>query len=504
VIGTALPGESHYLLLHGYTGAVDKVAAGLGRLLAERRGDAIEPERDLADVPDGVRRSLVDRGYLTDLDHEAERTLVVSIAATLHDRDLRENPTGFMLIPTYRCNLRCPYCFQSHVMHAGRGSYAEVMTRERVEQAFGVIDDFDHPGAVGRALGIVPDDGAPAEARAAVYAHKVGLFGGEPLSQWTESVVPYIVESAQRRGKTVSAITNGVELDRFSALLGPGAIDEVQITLDGSKGRHDSRRIGPGFRETFETIVANIELALERGVAVRTRINVDSENLDALADLRSLFMSKGWVDHEGFWAHAAAVHSMKQPVGGQTQKLLQITPKRQQRFEPADLVRETMARADEEPDGYAIRSYEKDADELLAACVTSDEYPFRRSVFCAAATGSLIFDPFGDVYSCWEEVGDASYRIAQYGGTGIEFDRQVGTQWLTRFPGAIEECSNCPYALIHTSGCAAHARQENGTYFSSACESFKSYFPETLAHSWTRFERSLLRDGKELQPVGEL
>lgn len=503
LIGTALPGESHYLLLHGYTGAVDKIAADVGRVLTERRGTEIEPESELPGVPDGLRRSLLDRGYLTELDHEAERTLVVSIAAALHDRDLRENPTGFMFIPTYRCNLRCPYCFQSHEMHAGRGAYADVMTREQVDQAFRVVDELDGPGAVGRALGVIPADDVSAEARGAVYANKIGLFGGEPLGHWTEDIVPYIVECAQQRGKTVSAITNGVELERFAEILGPGAIDELQITLDGSKGQHDSRRVGPGFRETFETIVANIDLALARGVAVRTRINVDSENLDALGEMRDLFVSKGWEKHDGFWAHAAAVHPMNEPVGGRSPKLLQIT-KRSERFEPADLVRETMARAEADPGAYAIRSYEKEADEILATCVTSDEYPFRRSAFCAAATGSLIFDPFGDVYTCWEEVGDARYRIAQYAETGIEFDREVGTQWLTRFPGSIEECSNCPYALIHTSGCAAHARQQSGDYFASACESFQSYFPATLAHSWTKFEHSILPDIANDEPRREV
>jgi hypothetical protein len=44
--------------------------------------------------------------------------------------------------------------------------------------------------------------------------------------------------------------------------------------------------------------------------------------------------------------------------------------------------------------------------------ISGDRYPFMCSVFCSAGTGPLIFGPFGDVYSCWEEIGDLQYRIS--------------------------------------------------------------------------------------------
>jgi uncharacterized protein len=56
----------------------------------------------------------------------------------------------------------------------------------------------------------------------------------------------------------------------------------------------------------------------------------------------------------------------------------------------------------------------------------------------------MMFDPLGDVYSCWEEIGDQRKRIATYGPEGVEFIPETAARWLSRFPGAIEQCSDCP------------------------------------------------------------
>jgi uncharacterized protein len=478
LIGAPLPEQPFHLLMHGFTGSVDKVPAVLGEHLVQRRGESFGGD-DAPDISEMTVERLVERGYLTQLRHEEEREILLRIAATLHEADLASHTTAFVLVPTYMCNLRCPYCFQEHGMHAGKGEFSRLMTRERADHAFGVIDRFRRPGAVAEALGVLE----PEAQGAACEAHGSGdceitLFGGEPLLEDTVPIVSYVVAEAAARGIMATAITNGVELGRFQHLLGPGLLEELQITLDGPPHIHDQRRIGPGHRRTFEAIAANVDMALARGVRVGLRINVNAANAEHLEELDEIVTQRGWRDHPNFFANAAAVHGAHLAKANRnllpSPKLVEITIRlRKER-------------------GSRIDSYESVARRTLSNCIRGTGYPFHSAAFCAAEAGMLILDPLGHVYACWEEIGQKAHRIGDYGGDGISFRREVLGQWLARFPGAIEACSNCPYALIHKSGCAYQARRATKTMFSAACASFQEYFPMSLADAYSEEESKAL------------
>lgn len=474
-IGAPLSDGRFYVLMHGLTGAVDKVPHALGEFLVEQRGmsDATSAP-PIASLGANDQEQLRQRGYLTTLTLEEERQLLIRVAATIHEMDLAESPTGFMFIPAYICNLRCPYCFQPHEMHAGRGRFGGILTREQVDQGFEIIDQFTGRGTLPRTLGLCSGT-KPAKAPLG-EASDIGLFGGEPLRAQTYEIVAYIVEQARRRGRRVSAITNGVELENFVPLLSPEGLRELQITLDGTAGLHDRRRVGPGFHKTFERIADNIDLALRHGVTVSLRMNVDATNAAEVRNLDAFCRARGWHDNPLFNANAAAV-----TPEGRHKELVTRT----------QLVQLTRALRLQVGPGFG--SYERYAKDTLLNCVTANGgFPFSRIANCAAETGLLMFDPLGDVYSCWEEIGNPVRRVGTYGPDGILFEHAIAKEWLTRFPGAIEDCSRCPYALIHSSGCAMHARAISGTMFAAACESFKEYFPETLADAYEEFEAGLL------------
>ncbi|MER7057862.1 radical SAM protein [Streptomyces sp. NPDC000351] len=473
VIGAPLSDRRFTLLLHGLRGSLDKVPASVGNYLVDHRGR--NTEAPPWNPGDEAERHLQERGYLTDLSVEEERLLMVDMAAALHEADLASSPPSFCFVPAYTCNLRCPYCFQSHEMHAGKGSYATIMTRERVDDAFRVIDRFDIPGAIASELGMCsPTQPSAHDPERAAAAPMLGLFGGEPLDETTRDIVEYIAGEARTRGSALWAITNGVQLDLFADLLGPGGLAELQITLDGMPELHDRRRVGPRFRETFHRIVANIDLALEAGAQVKVRINVDSSNVDHVAMLNDLFAERGWLGHPSFSAGAAVVTG---------------EAKHEPLVSHADLVQLTSTFRGENTN--CVNSYEHYAMNTLVRALSS-KYPFQRVAHCAAETGLLMFDPRGDLYGCWEEIGLADRRIGHYRGGNLTLDQEAARTWLSRFPGSIEQCSRCPYALIHTSGCGNHARNDSGTLFAAACEGFQTYFPHTLAESYTEIEQQLL------------
>jgi uncharacterized protein len=100
---------------------------------------------------------LAKRGYVTELSEEAERQLLVKIAIELHTGDLTDTPASLMFVPAYMCNLHCPYCFQPHDYHQGRGKYSTILSRDLVDANFRIGQEFHAPGALARHVGLLPE-----------------------------------------------------------------------------------------------------------------------------------------------------------------------------------------------------------------------------------------------------------------------------------------------------------------------------------------------------------
>lgn len=466
-----LPDERFALILHGVSGAFDKVERRLGEALFCYRGQEIDVA-SLA-IPTDVIDRLTRRGYLTTASGAEEREALMQITRELHTLDLMRKVPSFSFVPTYMCNLRCPYCFQSHQMHAGLGTFGQVISVEQIDAAFAIIDDYWSAGSLARAVELLPDD-TPIEPRDKWSMSEIGLFGGEPLLAATLTPVQHISDRAKERGLRLWGITNGVDLHHFADLLGgePGNIAEIQVTVDGMPHHHNRRRLGPGQRGTFDAILQNIQLALDRGAQVNIRMNTDQANVDDIADLAGVFEAKGWSKRDNFEFYCAVVTQKKGPPKLDRYALVQRTLQQWQA-------------------GHDVSSYEQTARSLLQRLLSNEPattYPFTGTAHCAAESGQIMFDARGDVFSCWEDVGQAELRIGTYDGDGLHLEPLVVRMWLERQPGIIDECSRCPYALIHTSGCGSQAREHSGTIYTNECESFQQYFPLALAQAYTDIE----------------
>ena len=106
------------------------------------------------------------------------------------------------------------------------------------------------------------------------------LYGGEPLLAENKEIVNYIVEEGVKRGYKFNAITNGYELEHYLDLLSPTKICKLQITIDGPKAIHDTRRIHYKDYGTFDKIIHNISMALKKNIKVSVRMNTDNHNVD--------------------------------------------------------------------------------------------------------------------------------------------------------------------------------------------------------------------------------
>ena len=471
--GTPLA-TGEYLVFQGYSGALDLVPPDLGRTLVERRGEPIDAA--VAERLGARIEHLTARGYVTERSVDEELKLVVEIASALHGRDLATATPGFVVIPTYSCNLRCPYCFQGHDLHAS----ADVLTHAQVDRIVDVMTEFARPGGVARALGLSVDDRVPAGPDVWRKSRQVSLFGGEPLSEQTAEPVRYLVRKVTERGFYLKAVTNGVELDRFADLLGPGLIEAVQITLDGPASVHDKRRVSARFPRTFGLIADNVDLALSRGTKVVLRMNVDTTTLPLIEELDRFVAGRGWFGHAGFSAGVAPVTSRVQfeCEGGD------LVPLKS----PGDLQNPVLAaevRELRQHKGARVDHFIKTTVlRMLRQFLASQGYPFGTASYCAATSGQLMFDARGDLYTCWEELGYRTHRIGEYMPDPVRFDRDVLLGWLGRSAAAIPECAGCPYVFIHNAGCASKARRHTGKLLAAECEAFKETFPGLLAECY--------------------
>ncbi len=459
--------DGSYALLNGISGALDWIPQWLGarleNVLASRDAQA---ESELVQALDAATLdSFRERGHLTTLSPDQEREQVCAIAAALHDAAAKR--PSFLIVPNLDCNYRCTYCFerplqnslyQIHLAAASPSSPRKVvMTRDQVDAAYRAIVQLQRQ-ATGSTGG------------------QLILYGGEPLDREIKAVVSYIVSRGLQHGYSFAAVTNGHDLDAYLGLLGPGLIEQLQITFDGPKPIHDRRRIHRGHESSFEKIVANIDRVLsETEAEVQLRVHLAPETLANFCEVLEFFRSRGWTDHPRVVIYGSTLYA-KNSEG----KVRSTVPN-------DHLARELSAFTRRYQNVYSCPS-EFHATVALRPVFTDGTRFELRGVYCSANTASYIFAPDGAVYSCWESVGQDCSRIGTYDGPeGLVIDLEQATRWFHRSIATLEECQRCAYALACGGGCAQYAEYNTGSLYKPFCDHFQQVFRHTLAENLELF-----------------
>lgn len=422
--------QDKYMLIHGYTGAIDIVSSSLLEKIKSRK-EALSPE---------TMQLLQKRGYITTKTPEEERVLANKIAKAVHAAQQKNCKKRFFFLVNYSCNFRCPYCFENAISNKGKMWSHQIFTKEMVDCAYSTMKLIE------------PD----------VNKHYKGLvlYGGEPLMAENVEIVNYIFERGISSGYHFRAITNGYDLDLYSNLLGKGGIEHLQITLDGDKKYNDSRRFHYKHGGSYDKIIRNVQMALDKGVQVRIRSNVDYNNFESVSRLNEYFHEAKFYDYSNFSFY-------RSPLSDTVNSLL--SPSNKKRFDYMGLDRlEDLTLAEEE------QEFDKSNSILLAL---KDKTPINlRPSNCGANKGIHIFDPCGDIYSCLEVVGLKKHVIAHY-GKDLVWTTQC-KMWKGRTIDKITECSSCRYALLCGGGCGA--RTATGELMQPNCENFPAVL-ETYA-----------------------
>lgn len=244
-----------------------------------------------------------------------------------------------IVLPTYACNCRCPYCYEDHT-------------------AVNMPDEVHE--SIKRLLDIQKNNG--------LSNLQIEFFGGEPLL-CLEKVMDLSRYAKELMSQNFygSMTTNGTLLtfDVFQKLNEVG-VRGFQITFDGSKFLHNQKRILADGSGTFDTIWKNLLVAKQSDLSfnITLRVHVTPENYEDIQDFSQNELSFFLSDSRFNLNYHPVV-----PLGGPNDSVLNM---------------------------YASRDEAEKAIELLPVKAT-----FNPPKTCyASSPNSIVILPNGDIAKC--------------------------------------------------------------------------------------------------------
>lgn len=433
---------SHVLLCNGLYGALDVLDAEEASRIA--RGQSC---RDRA-----LERRLLRRGHLCGESPEAEEETLKFLSRFWRLRAQRA--ISFEISPTYDCNFRCPYCFESHRLAKGDVWLSRRVSAEVLDAFFASIERYQCSGHM---------------------VSRVNLYGGEPLLAENLKLVREICARSHELGVPIEAVTNGYDLDAFIDTAVEYEWRDVQVTIDGFGELTDNLRRHRGGSPTYERVMANATALSARGIRTNVRVLVDRERLGRMHEAIEDFRARG-LEGEGynFGYHFAAVRLPRS-------REREVTPK-----QILDALVEQGFSFDEAR-GHVV-SYRKAWNYTLRD-MKKRGLPSIYPSCCSAIGGRMSVDPDGRVYRCFRAVGRDGEEAGVIDPDGRFVPNANDLLWKMRDAAHLPKCRQCPYVFKCGGGCAANAFEQSGNWFAPHCgNTFELYdftLPRVVGSTWT-------------------
>lgn len=422
--------DGNYALLQSYTGAVDIVSNDIGAKILKAKNT-----HQLKGFSEQEKSILFKRGYLTTKDKFEEKQILTRVCENL--KSIQQKHRSITIIPSYNCNFRCSYCFEKSNFR-NREILKYILTKEMIDDIFSHIKKMKNENYE--------------------IDSEIVLFGGEPLIAENRKNIEYIVKKALTNGYSLFAVTNGYDLDQYIDLLGNDGIRTLQITLDGDKMCHDKRRFLETGEGTYQKICHNVDAALDKGTSIIIRSNVDMRNLQQVGNILDNYKNYGWTQKKNFSFYFKNVN-FEQSYCSDEYAMTEI-----------DIIK--MLNEKGIPNTELMSSTYHRLDKNIRYLLDKQKMMIMKPGYCGATNGMLVFDPLGDVYSCWNLVGNRECKIGEWDKEEIRYNKQY-KKWNNRMVSNIAECSDCEYALLCGGGCAAYNIDKG---YKPNCEDFKELF----------------------------
>jgi len=209
----------------------------------------------------------------------------------------------------------------------------------------------------------------------------VAWYGGEPLLAF--DTICNLTEQFRNLGiiyKKAGLVTNGYLLDDEKInKLDDLMIESIQITLDGPREVHDTRRVLANGGPTFDRILNNITALLDSDYtgSCNLRVNVDRYNFENYIDLRTVLLER--YKGKNLTVYPGHVHTRQSHSYGQACTL----------------------------DNGEWTDFTFDLFNREGVIPTGGFYPgYNQNPICVATTHhGFVVGAEGELYKCWEDVG---------------------------------------------------------------------------------------------------
>lgn len=336
---------------------------------------------------------------------------------------------GLTIAPTLACNLACRYCFES--------SFKGFMSEETRNAVVRFAGELMEGGA--KALGVT-------------------WYGGEPLLalDTIEALSHAFLSLTEKRHASYGAsiITNGTLLtEEVAQRLVAAKVSSAQVTLDGPPEVHDQRRPFRSGGPSYAKIVANLE-RIVKILPISLRVNLDRHNAHKALTFVEKLMNESWFDPERIDVHFGYVRKYTPSCGCKLEEMLQ----------PSEF----------------WQLQEELGQRLVARGLAQPLYPELGSGCTATSVSSFVIGPQGEMYRCWNHVGDRKAIV------GTVFDASINHplyfQYLVAGFEQDPECLQCRFLPICAGGCVdVRIKAARGLLPGKDCSRWRFYLEKQLA-----------------------
>lgn len=304
---------------------------------------------------------------------------------------------GLTIAPTLNCNFRCTYCYEKGCKKSGiMSDTTQKSIIDFVKHYSKTIDYLD-----------------------------VTWYGGEPLLAMAtiEILSAAFKEICFDNGihYSSSIVTNGYLLTQeIVARLVNCSIAHCQVTIDGTREQHNTRRPHVTGVDTYDTILENVCTA-STNFPVGVRVNLDKNNKNAIYSVRDTLIKMG----------ASNVTVYPAPIRSSN-----------------DCYNEDACF--KTPDFLVCEcEYYESLDTLESSML---KYPrLQSNACCADSLNAYVISPNGNLYKCWSDIGIDNLCIGNI-NTGI-IDLAQSIRYLKYDPTRDVHCQECKFMPICIGGC---------------------------------------------------
>jgi len=411
------------------------------RVLAQYLRTVVTSE-DLSMLSSDMRAALTEKGFIYSDKEEEDRE--IDVIYSEFNKTLPEaNPSRqYQLLLTYDCNLRCIYCFQKKVRKSTDDS---LISKDQLKHIFDVILSKEKE-----------NEEEIIERKLPTRIPLLSIVGGEPLLDTPQQreLIASVIDFVKENKFHYSITTNGLSLNKYIPLFREKEYfpRDVQVTIDGTQEYHDKRRIKVGGLGSFNSIVSNVDYTLSEGLRISLRINIDEMNIDSINKIADFIIDRGWLKYEVFSAYLAPVtdHS----AVNKNYKWIK---------QDSSLISKIVEMFKERPELENIFTMKNFRGFQYVKRIALKEGKAVPTIWrCEAVLGQLVFDPLGDLYTCFEGAGNEKAKIGSYSPL-LEINEKQDKQWKDLNAINNTYCRSCSSRFVCSSGCPWHIVGQEAT-----------------------------------------